>query len=114
MTLSASLDCFACKLQRCGMPRELQARSLTLCQPELRYVLLQIKTLVQAGYRVIAPDLRGALGGESDAPQEPAAYSLPNVIVRDVAGVAPSFTSRSDCCKSLNTSAAYHYQALPN
>lgn len=38
----------------------------------------QIPALVDAGYRVIAPDQRGF--GESDKPQEAAAYALPEVI----------------------------------
>ena len=47
---------------------------------------LQIPPLVKAGYRVIAPDLRGGLGGETDSPQEPEAYDIPKCIVKDVAG----------------------------
>lgn len=48
---------------------------------------MQIPPLVEAGYRVIALDLRGALGGESDLPQEPEAYHIEKDIVKDVAGV---------------------------
>lgn len=44
----------------------------------------QVPALVEAGYRVIAPDLRGF--GESDKPAEVEAYSLPNV-VGDVLGI---------------------------
>ena len=47
---------------------------------------MQVPPLVKAGFRVIAPDLRGALGGESDSPSEPEAYSIPKCIVKDVAG----------------------------
>ena len=48
---------------------------------------VQIPALVKAGYRVVAPDLRGALGGESDSPGEPEAYHIEKDIVKDVAGV---------------------------
>jgi hypothetical protein len=41
---------------------------------------------MKAGFRVIAPDLRGALGGQSDAPQEVEGYGITNSIVKDVAG----------------------------
>lgn len=44
----------------------------------------QIPALVQAGYRVIAPDLRGF--GESDRPQDVQAYGLP-LLVGDVLDV---------------------------
>lgn len=44
----------------------------------------QVPELVAAGYRVIAPDLRGF--GASDRPADPAAYALP-IIVGDVLGV---------------------------
>ena len=49
--------------------------------------MLQIPVLTKAGYRVIAPDLRGALGGDTDAPLDPEAYSIPKVIVKDIAGL---------------------------
>ena len=42
--------------------------------------------LVQKGFRVIAPDLRGAINGESDAPQGVQAYNLQKELVKDVAG----------------------------
>lgn len=48
---------------------------------------VQIPPLLKAGYRVVAPDLRGALGGESYSPQEPEAYHIEKDIVKDVAGV---------------------------
>lgn len=48
---------------------------------------LQIPPLLEAGYRVVAPDLRGALGGESYSPQEPEAYHIEKDIVKDVAGL---------------------------
>ena len=35
---------------------------------------------------MIAPDLRGAINGESDAPQDVQAYNLTKVLVKDVAG----------------------------
>jgi len=35
---------------------------------------------------VIAPDLRGAINGESDAPQDVQAYNLQKALVKDVAG----------------------------
>ena len=38
----------------------------------------QIPALVEAGYRVIAPDLRGF--GDSDRPAEVAAYALPRLV----------------------------------
>lgn len=44
----------------------------------------QIPALVDAGYRVVAPDLRGF--GESDAPEGVEAYGLP-VIFNDVVGL---------------------------
>jgi len=44
----------------------------------------QIQTLVNAGYRVIAPDLRGF--GESDKPQEIEAYNM-KFLVSDVMGI---------------------------
>lgn len=48
--------------------------------------ILQIPALLEDGFRVIAPDLRGALNGESDAPQGVQAYDIPKVLVKDVAG----------------------------
>ena len=56
----------------------------TLAVPQL--VGLQIPPLLKAGYRVIAPDLRGALGGDSYSPQEPEAYDIEKELVKDVAG----------------------------
>lgn len=50
---------------------------------------VQIPQLLKAGYRVVTPDLRGALGGESDLPQEPEAYHVEKHIVKDVAGGSP-------------------------
>ena len=50
---------------------------------------VQIPQLLKAGYRVITPDLRGALGGDSDLPQEPEAYHIEKHIVKDVAGGSP-------------------------
>ena len=47
---------------------------------------LQVPALVKGGFRVIAPDLRGAINGESDAPQDVQAYNLTKVLVKDVAG----------------------------
>lgn len=47
----------------------------------------QTGPLLKAGFRVIAPDLRGALGGQSDAPQEVEGYGITNSIVKDVAGI---------------------------
>ena len=44
----------------------------------------QIPALVEAGYRVIAPDLRGF--GESDRPADPEAYAMP-VLIADVLGL---------------------------
>ena len=49
---------------------------------------LQIGPLVEAGFWVIAPDLRGAVGGESDAPMEVEAYDIQKVIVNDITGKA--------------------------
>ena len=59
-------------------------RALDLLIKQHRH--LQTEPLVKAGYRVIAPDLRGAVGGESDAPQEIEAYDIQKVIVNDIAG----------------------------
>lgn len=42
--------------------------------------------MVKEGFRVIAPDLRGAINGESDAPQDVQAYNITKVVVHDVAG----------------------------
>ena len=44
----------------------------------------QIPALTTAGYRVIAPDLRGF--GGSDQPADPAAYAMPT-LVADVLGI---------------------------
>lgn len=44
----------------------------------------QIQPLVEAGYRVIAPDLRGF--GESDKPQEVEAYAM-QLLIGDVLGI---------------------------
>jgi pimeloyl-ACP methyl ester carboxylesterase len=44
----------------------------------------QIPALVAAGYRVVAPDLRGF--GESDKPEETDAYRIPNLL-GDVVGI---------------------------
>ena len=35
---------------------------------------------------MVAPDLRGAINGESDAPQDVQAYNLQKALVKDVAG----------------------------
>lgn len=44
----------------------------------------QVRALVDAGYRVIAPDLRGF--GEAPRPQDPKEYGIP-IAVRDVIGM---------------------------
>lgn len=44
----------------------------------------QVRALVDAGYRVIAPDLRGY--GDAPRPQDPKEYGLP-IAVRDVVGI---------------------------
>jgi pimeloyl-ACP methyl ester carboxylesterase len=49
-----------------------------------RLWLRQVEALVGAGYRAIAPDLRGR--GRSERPADVADYALP-LIVRDVAGI---------------------------
>lgn len=48
----------------------------------------QIPALVNAGYRVIVPDLRGS--GESDAPKGVSAYGL-DILVTDVIGIMDHF-----------------------
>ena len=48
----------------------------------------QVPVLVKAGFRVIVPDLRGAVGGESYSPAEVEAYHIDKHIVKDLAGVA--------------------------
>ena len=48
---------------------------------------MQIQPLLDAGYRVIAPDLRGAVGGESYSPKDPAEYDIPTILVKDVTGM---------------------------
>ena len=53
---------------------------------------------------MIAPDLRGALGGESDAPKEAEAYHIEKYIAQDVAGVPISFHFmhlHTACCCDL-------------
>lgn len=45
--------------------------------------LLQVKPLVNAGYRVIVPDMRGF--GESDAPAETSAYAMQNSVADMIA-----------------------------
>ena len=45
---------------------------------------LQIPVLVQSGYRVVAPDLKGF--GQSDKPQDPALYAMP-YLIKDVIGI---------------------------
>lgn len=45
---------------------------------------MQIPVLVQAGYRVIAPDLKGF--GQSDKPQDASLYIMPNLL-KDVVGI---------------------------
>ena len=42
--------------------------------------------VVKAGFRALAPDLRGAVGGGSEVPRENKDCSIPDVIVKDVAG----------------------------
>jgi pimeloyl-ACP methyl ester carboxylesterase len=44
----------------------------------------QIPVLLDAGYRVIAPDLRGF--GQSDKPKEASAYAIP-ILISDVVGI---------------------------
>lgn len=44
----------------------------------------QVRALVDAGYRVIAPDLRGY--GDAPRPQDPKEYGIP-IAVRDVVGI---------------------------
>ena len=46
--------------------------------------------LAAAGYRAVAPDLRGAVGGGSPVPKDSEDCSIPNVIVKDIAGM-PGF-----------------------
>lgn len=48
---------------------------------------LQIGPLLEAGYRVIAPDLKGAVGGESDFPTDIAAYDIPGGITKELIGL---------------------------
>ncbi len=50
----------------------------------LTSVWTQIPVLVQAGYRVIAPDLKGF--GQSDKPQDATLYIMPNLL-KDVVGI---------------------------
>ena len=45
---------------------------------------MQIPVLVQAGYRVVAPDLKGF--GQSDKPQDASLYMMPNLL-KDVVGI---------------------------
>lgn len=58
----------------------------TCCSMRLLTALPAGQCLGHSRFRVIAPDLRGAIGGESDAPQEVEAYNIPKVLVKDVAG----------------------------
>ena len=64
-------------------------------------VNLQIPGLVQKGFRVIAPDLRGAINGESDAPQDVQAYNLQKALVKDVAGTTLCPHAEQNC-RGLN------------
>ena len=50
---------------------------------------MQIPVLQQAGFRVIAPDLRGC--GDTDKPDSPESYGIMS-LVEDVAGIAKSRT----------------------
>ncbi len=52
----------------------------------MRHGNLQIPGLVHNGFRVIAPDLGGAINGKNDAPQDVQAYNLQKALVKDVAG----------------------------
>ena len=46
----------------------------------------QMPVLASAGYLAIAPDLRGAVGGGSPVPEKSEDCSIPDVIVKDLAG----------------------------
>ncbi|HXQ15762.1 MAG TPA: alpha/beta hydrolase [Caulobacteraceae bacterium] len=52
----------------------------------------QVPALVSAGYRVVAPDLRGF--GETDKPEGVEAYAIPN-LVGDVAGIMDALELKS-------------------
>lgn len=84
-------DLHACK-------RSVTSDSQTRCS---RGIGVQIPHLLEAGYRVVTPDLRGALGGESSLPQEPEAYHIEKHIVKDVAGVPERAPIHAACCKEL-------------
>ena len=56
---------------------------------------LQIPVLVQSGYRVLAPDLKGF--GQSDKPQDPQLYTMPN-LVKDVLGILDQLQVRQVHC----------------
>ena len=58
---------------------------------------LQIGPLLEAGYRVVAPDLKGAVGGESDVPTDVAAYDIPTGITKDLIGLHSITRARSHC-----------------
>lgn len=78
---------FAGSLRTCD--RSYRACTFSQCTDQSTHFSLpglQATALAKAGFRVIAPDLRGSIGGESDAPQEVEAYDIPKVVVKDVAG----------------------------
>lgn len=70
---------------------------------------VQIDPLVEAGFRVIAPDLRGAVGGESDAPMEVEAYDIQKVIINDITGktLVSWWCLRSSVCSTTVQGAAH-------
>ena len=70
-------------------------------QSQCRFAL-QVPVLVTAGYRVIAPDLRGY--GETDRPQEPDSYHIKSLIA-DVA-------SRTPCNNELSTHSKHAHHAV--
>ena len=56
---------------------------------------LQIPVLVQSGYRVLAPDLKGF--GQSDKPQDLQLYTMPNLL-NDVLGILDQLQVRKVHC----------------
>lgn len=58
-------------------------------------VCLQIPVLVEAGYRVLAPDLKGF--GLSDKPQDVQLYTMPNLL-KDVLGILNHLLIRKVHC----------------
>ena len=71
-------------------------------------VWLQIPVLVESGYRVLAPDLKGF--GQSDKPQDLQLYTMPNLL-KDVLGILDQLqVTRVHCVVGHDWGAALAWQ----